>query len=128
MAVDHNVLAIDETRTIAGCKSVRSRPADTFTRSRVEEIESAVGADAEPEISITKGSVIYASIVAFIAWTLSVYDFILFGVLCRLSQRTLDGRPSSAHWLPPGFQSVRLWWRSPWDRSSTTSVGEPRWW
>ena len=62
-------------------RTERSRPADTFDRSRDEKIKSAGGAEAEPQISLTKGSVIYASIVAFVAWTLSVYDFILFGIL-----------------------------------------------
>ena len=62
-------------------RTERSRPNDTFDRSKPQKSESTVGAKDEFEISITKGKIVYASFVAFVAWTLSVYDFILFGIL-----------------------------------------------
>lgn len=42
---------------------------------------SVTRAESAGGTTIPRGKVVYASVVAFIAWTLSVYDFILFGIL-----------------------------------------------
>jgi MFS family permease len=62
-------------------RTERSRPTDAFGYDGTDKIEKPVGPEANADMSMTNGSIIYASIVAFIAWTLSVYDFILFGIL-----------------------------------------------
>ncbi len=38
-------------------------------------------------IEVTRAQIVYASVVAFLAWMLSVYDFILFGILLPLIAR-----------------------------------------
>jgi hypothetical protein len=40
-----------------------------------------------PASEIKSGQVIYASIVAFLAWMFSVYDFMLFGILLPVIAR-----------------------------------------
>ncbi|WP_027415558.1 MFS transporter [Aneurinibacillus terranovensis] len=52
--------------------------------------------------AVSKGQLIYASIVAFFAWTFSVYDFILFGTL-------LPVMAADFHWTTGESAKVATW-------------------
>lgn len=55
-----------------------------------------------PEEEITQGDVLYASIVAFIAWIFSVYDYIMFGLL-------LPVIAVAFHWSTAVSVAVNTW-------------------
>ena len=54
------------------------------------------------ESKISKGHVIYASIVAFFAWVFSTYDFILFGTLLPIISKEF-------HWTTAQSAGIATW-------------------
>jgi predicted MFS family arabinose efflux permease len=67
----------DQVRFMASVqRAERGERGEPFNRSAAPPPVSKITSG-----EITSGQVIYASIVAFLAWMFSVYDFILFGIL-----------------------------------------------
>lgn len=81
------------------------------------------GTDTEPiNTYIPRGRVIYASVVCFLAWAFSVYDYVLFGTLLPVISDEFEWTPAVATAVVTLVAIGTFLWQSSLGRCLTTSV------